>query len=214
MVKTEGSLARPSNNRRPLTLFKRATYKARELGSDWLYGVDTQPDRSSLAGDWKGEKVFYQALPYAGLAAIDRRLPLSPDDIVYDLGCGKGRVVFHFARKAIRAVIGVEHDSQLAEIARLNLSKIRTKASDIRILCADAESCDYSTCTVLFMYNPFGPETMRKVMSGIFPRSGMKIVYANPIHEDVFSEFPGVVEVDRFTIPYREHRMPVAIWHT
>ena len=75
---------------------------------------------------------------------------VGPGDVVYDLGCGDGRVVIEAARRGARGV-GVELDPNVARQARDNAR--RSRVSDrIEILEQDALSVDLSKATVVSLY--------------------------------------------------------------
>src|SRR5204862_8137057 len=62
----------------------------------------------------------YGSVAYHTYFSIFDALQLQPDDVVADLGCGKGRVIFTAAQYLIRESVGVEIDPPLAELAEKN----------------------------------------------------------------------------------------------
>lgn len=78
-----------------------------------------------------------------------------------DLGCGKGRALLAAAHYPFKAIVGVEADSNLYEVAKTNVmrwSKGRPE-SRIRLVQADARTVDLPAGNLfVFMYSPFrGP---------------------------------------------------------
>lgn len=93
---------------------------------------------------------------------------LKTDDILIDVGCGKGRVSFFIASKnKIKKVIGIELQKELVNIATNNLSKIKRKTLDVAICHADAAEFDFYEGTVFYLYNPFGINTLKAVLNNI-----------------------------------------------
>ncbi len=48
---------------------------------------------------------------------------------------------------------------------------------------------------VVFMVNPFGDETLRRVLDQVVARRGrgdVVVVYFNPVHADVFDDYPAL----------------------
>lgn len=80
---------------------------------------------------------------------------VGPKDVVYDLGCGDGRIVIAAAKASARAV-GLELDPQLFETARANALKAGVEKL-VSIRQADARAADLSEATVvtLFMSEKF-----------------------------------------------------------
>jgi SAM-dependent methyltransferase len=94
-----------------------------------------------------------------------------------DLGSGKGRALMLARQYPFKELIGVEFSGRLVEIARAN---------GIETIHADATEYDLPPVpTLLFLYNPFGRETMDKVAERT--RASLKasprefvVLYLNP----------------------------------
>ncbi|MBW8828574.1 MAG: class I SAM-dependent methyltransferase [Burkholderiales bacterium] len=83
-----------------------------------------------------------------------------------DLGCGKGRTLMVAAKKGFRRVIGVEFAEELVEIATRNLA--RHQAPNVIVSHADAADFVFPEGNmVLYLYNPFSEEVLRKVISNL-----------------------------------------------
>ena len=81
---------------------------------------------------------------------------IEPNDVVYDVGCGDGRVLLHLASKpnTARSFIGIEINVERAQLARENIqSKILSREINIDIRCENAlDVKDYAKATVIFLY--------------------------------------------------------------
>ena len=119
--------------------------------------------RASRFGDAHG----FAHLQYGLIACLMRTLPLSPDDVFMDLGCGKGRTLCLFARRPIRKCIGVEIDPELAGIAAANARRLRGRRCPIEIVRGDAADADFSQASIVWLFNPFGDNTTRYVVERI-----------------------------------------------
>ncbi|MEM1646005.1 MAG: methyltransferase domain-containing protein [Ignisphaera sp.] len=75
---------------------------------------------------------------------------VNPGDIVFDLGCGDGRIVIGAAKRGARGVC-VEVDSRLIEIAQ---SQAREQGVDDRItfINSDIIHVDLSLASIVYMY--------------------------------------------------------------
>lgn len=92
----------------------------------------------------------YVATPPAVVTQMLDLARVGPDDVVYDLGCGDGRIVIEAARRGARAV-GVELNPALVQQARDNVR--RSRLSDrVEIREQDALSVDLSEATVVTVY--------------------------------------------------------------
>jgi len=87
-------------------------------------------------------------------AVVERMLSLAdirPGEVVYDLGCGDGRIVITAAQKFSARAVGVEirrdiYESTLAHVASLGLS------DRVKIIHGDALKTDLSGADVVTLY--------------------------------------------------------------
>ena len=107
-----------------------------------------------------------------------------------DLGCGKGRALLVASEFDFRDIIGVELSPSLAAIARANaalLAKQHPSRTAVRVLVADASTFPLpGGDLVVFLYHPFGPDLVRKVVESVDAALGaggpsIYIVYYNPV---------------------------------
>jgi SAM-dependent methyltransferase len=85
---------------------------------------------------------------------VDRMLELAKvgkDDVVYDLGCGDGRIVVSAAKRGARRAIGVDIDPQRIAEARANVKKAGV-GDRARIVEGDLFEMDLSDATVVTLY--------------------------------------------------------------
>lgn len=143
----------------------------------------------------EGETHHYGYLAYHTYFSILDALSLQPDDVVTDIGCGKGRVICAAATYPVLEVVGVDIDPALATQARMNAQRMRGKKSPIRVECISATDFDYDPVSVIVMFHPFGPSTMGVVLSRIGeslarrPRN-LRIAYGNPMHSNLLASMP------------------------
>jgi predicted RNA methylase len=127
-------------------------------------------------------------------------LPPFPAEATFvDLGTGRGRPMILAARMGFRRVVGVELDPVLARTAERNVRRWsrRNPSVEMTVVHADAATCPLPEGPlVLFLANPFGAETMRRVLDRVVARPGsdeVVVVYFNPVHADVFADHPDLV---------------------
>jgi SAM-dependent methyltransferase/thiol-disulfide isomerase/thioredoxin len=120
-----------------------------------------------------------------------RRLDPGPNEVLVDLGCGKGRVVCEAARRPFARVIGVEISERLLEVARENVERNRDRfrCQDVELVNADATEWEVpDEVTVAYLYHPFAGAVFRRVIDNIVqsirrnPRR-VRLVYVGPILE-------------------------------
>lgn len=158
-----------------------------------------QPNTKSIHSDPR----LYESPDYWNLRKIAMQSKLSNEDVVYDIGAGKGRVLCVFARHHVKRCVGIELYEPLCEIARYNAQRLRGRRAPIEIRCQDAAKADYDDGTIYFMFNPFGPDTLQTVIHRIVaslekhPR-GVTIVYYNEQHGAILASSNVLRRVDEF----------------
>jgi len=128
--------------------------------------------------------------PYGDIFSHLQQIDLRQSDIFTDLGCGLGRAVFAASWKGARRSVGVEIVEDLCAQAARNHKQSRLAGRDIEFVCANAAHYNLSETTVLFMFHPFGEDTLRQVVENIErdrpkTKESLRIIYGNPIYDAV-----------------------------
>ena len=142
-------------------------------------------DRDDGPGNGRAAGGVFLGTPDGVGAAVLALARPGVDDVVADVGCGDGRVVVAAAERFGCRAVGVEHDPELAELARQRAAT-SPAADRIEIVAADAAALDLSGVTVAFLFLP--PDVVRSVLpavlSGLAP--GARVV----AHEQLPIEWP------------------------
>jgi precorrin-6B methylase 2 len=184
-------------------------------------GISTHGVHNWTPGDWsQTEHLYYYATSYRRIFRILDSLRLGPSDTFIDLGCGKGRVACCASRYPVSQVIGIEDVAELCKLAENNLKLLRGRLAAATIVHGKAEEFEYTSGTVIYMFHPFGPKTMFAVLSRVErglrlnPRE-VRIVYVNPVHEQVLAATEWLEMYDRWPAQRRlrtEIMHPVSFW--
>jgi SAM-dependent methyltransferase len=148
---------------------------------DWWFDSTRHVQTSGLVGLHRGKKYvgelrdnnIYGPVRVANARRALRDVPLS-DYSKYtfiDVGSGKGRVLFVAAEYPFRKVIGVEFSNDLHEEALANIKRykfLKQRCADIESVYADAAEFEFpDENLVIYMFNPFGPEVMRRMLANL-----------------------------------------------
>jgi SAM-dependent methyltransferase len=185
--------------------FERMTLKYRFLrklannAEDWWRGIST----GGIAQTDKVDAVHYASVSYAETREVLRSLDLQPSDIFVDVGAGKGRVLCLAAQIRMLQVVGVEYSSELANIAKHNVHRIRGKQTPVEVYSQAAEDFDYSDATVLYFFNPFEANVLDIVLRKLdVDRAGrplrLAFVMESPEQRAVFSKHKWLECYDRW----------------
>ena len=170
--------------------------------NEWYLNIDTSDkvQYEETPGWWRGPKTSaarhqdncaYGTPDYYYIYRIIKVLNPQPDDVVYDIGSGKGRILCVMSRRNVKKCVGIELFEGLCVAARANAGKMRRRRAPIEIRCEDASVADVSDGTVYFLFNPFGKETLTEMLVNIEnsltknPRR-IRIVYYNSVCREVF----------------------------
>lgn len=84
---------------------------------------------------------------------------ITPDDVLVDIGCGKGHVINYWLRQGFtNPIVGVELD---ADIAAQTRARVR-RYSNGRILTGNALEVLPADGTLFYLYNPFRAHVMQQ----------------------------------------------------
>jgi hypothetical protein len=177
-----------------------------EAATDLWLGADTRRRPGDNPIDYPtapGESEGYIPINLGWWVRMLAALPISPREFTFvDLGAGRGRAVVLAAKAGFRRVVGVEIDAGLAADAERNLERRsyraraeRGRAAPWSVVVKNAVDYEIPDGPVLiFMFNPFGEDAIRRCLSNIVKRSGstapVYVLYGYPVHAHVFAEFP------------------------
>lgn len=99
--------------------------------------------------DARVQKIYGETF-FSTLDTIARAVGLSDSDVVYDLGCGRGRAVFWFNAIYKCRAVGVElHPVFIAEARRI---KNKLGIDGVEFIYANLMDIDYDDATVIYFY--------------------------------------------------------------
>ncbi len=95
--------------------------------------------------------VPYVPTPPRVVDAMLRLARVTPNDIVYDLGCGDGRIVIAAAQRFGARGVGIDIDPKRIEDANEN-AKLAGVADKVKFVTGDLLTADFSDATVVTLY--------------------------------------------------------------
>jgi len=154
------------------------------------YGIQTSGFKTS---DSK-QHHHYQAASYTVLNLILQALPnKSRDYAFYDIGCGKGRVLFMASQLGHKNLYGIELDKVLLEDAKKNLQPLLLKNVNTRLQLIQKNVLEYrfeDQPSVYFLFNPFNAEVMEGFIENVLNTNKHEcyMIYMNPLFSRVFTQ--------------------------
>lgn len=119
-----------------------------------------------------------------------------PEDVLVDVGCGKGRVINHWLSRGYRnRIVGIELDPDIAERTRRRLRRF----ANVSIITGDACEVLPREATVIYLYNPFERDVWHRFKATVEERCpDATLLYYYPEHIDPFRDDPrwAVSDVD------------------
>ncbi|MEA2522439.1 MAG: hypothetical protein QOI81_2085 [Actinomycetota bacterium] len=121
---------------------------------------------------------------YLVLGAIFRDR-IAPDDVLVDVGCGKGRVLNHWLASGLKnTMIGIELDP---DVASRTVRRLR-RYSNVTVLTGDAVELLPAETTVCYLFNPFAEDIVARFKGSFESRCpSALLIYYNPKHLARFS---------------------------
>src|SRR6478735_8230918 len=92
---------------------------------EWRLGIQTRGSTLAThqAGGAHHDSNWYEPINYITLRRCLQAMELGHDDVVFDIGCGLGRVLCVLARMPIRKCVGIDLDPAFVESAKKNISR-------------------------------------------------------------------------------------------
>lgn len=131
----------------------------------------------------ESETAFNNLAPYVPtpLEIVRRMLRLAdvkPNDVVYDVGCGDGRIVITAAKEFGAKGIGIEINPYLVTEALGNVKEEKVE-DKVTIVEQDALTADYSTATVITIYLlPEGNLKLKPIFEK-YLKPGVRVIFHN-----------------------------------
>jgi hypothetical protein len=98
-----------------------------------------------------GKDVIWVPTPDDVVERMLRMAQVGPNDLVYDLGAGDGKIAIAAAKKFGARSVGIEYDANMAKHAQGNVEKAGV-AGRSRIINGDIFVTDFSQATVVTLY--------------------------------------------------------------
>jgi SAM-dependent methyltransferase len=166
---------------------------AAEFWFDLRRGTETflphELDRLRVTAPAVTDGVQYQAANPRLVRELLSWIPASAHAATFvDYGCGKGRVLMLAAETGFTRLLGVEFAPELAAVCEVNLRRRQGSVAqtDVKVRVQDAAEFEPPPGPlVVFLYNPFHGETLRRVVARLrhrakADRQPVWILYANP----------------------------------
>jgi len=102
----------------------------------------------------------YHAMPQHVIDGILNLADVSSEDVLYDMGCGDGRLLIEAAKqRRVRQAVGIELNPTLAQLAQHNIQSFTSSIphtqqppSHLSIQHSDARTADISPATLITLY--------------------------------------------------------------
>lgn len=177
-------------------VIRRAPTTARNAVRDLRYGAFLGGTIATRFGDAGAHDVGNA--DYDDIALLFSHVDVRPDDVLVDVGTGKGRPINWFLSRYPRnRVVGIELDPDIcARTAR----RLRRHAN-VTVLCGDATELVPVDGTVFFLFNPFTEQVLRRFVETVLAQARpRRIVYHNAKFLHVFLDDPRF-EVEPLEVP-------------
>jgi len=123
---------------------------------------------------------------YSVMPLLFSNVRIKPDDILVDVGCGKGRVInYWLSQKLPNQIFGLEIDPSLASATARQFSGY----SNVKVIQGNAIANLPPNGTIFYFYNPFNEEKVSEFEQKVHAITGnnqVKIIYYNPKSLNVF----------------------------
>ena len=124
----------------------------------------------------------YEPTPYKVLDLLIESEYINKNDILLDVGCGKGRVSLYLNHKIGCLCKGLDFNSDLIEEANINKKNMN---SNVEFICENAIHYKITNENKFYFFNPFSIEIFFSVLNNI-----LTSYYENPREIMIFLYYP------------------------
>jgi hypothetical protein len=132
--------------------------EARDEALERVLGIRDLPAQDPVGKDRMG----YMPSAIAPIVRAVLDVPITPDDVLYDLGAGVGKILMAVNLLAGAPARGVELQTDLVAHGRTRATELGLH--DVAFVEGDALEADLDDVTVVFLYLPFTGEVLAGVM--------------------------------------------------
>jgi SAM-dependent methyltransferase len=140
---------------------------------------------------------------YDDLAILFSHVDVTPEDVLVDVGCGKGRSTNWFlSRYPGNTIYAIELDP---DIHAATAKRLR-RHTNVKMLCGDATALLPAEGTIFYLFNPFNEPVMERFIEALLDvkvgadgARPTKVIYYNYKFLDLFQDNP------RFSVELVEH---------
>lgn len=137
-------------------------------GYDWrdelLEGV-LQLAPSTTAATVPADMVAYQPTPARHIFELLAQARLTADDLLVDLGSGRGHVPLLTAICTEAGALGIEREATHVACAQAAADALQLARA--RFCCMDARAADFAEGTLFYLYTPFRGAVLRTVLDAL-----------------------------------------------
>lgn len=113
------------------------------------------------------------------LRAMLDSVQFEPADVLFDLGCGDGRVLFEAVARGCQRAVGVDLDTELVNIIRQKADNQGLSAR-ITAISGDMLDIDMSEATILYVYLlPKALEKLQNAVERLFQAGKLRLVLSS-----------------------------------
>lgn len=125
---------------------------------------------------------------YSAMSLIFNHVKIKPQDVLVDVGCGKGRVINYWLSQGYQnKMIGLELDPEVAA----QTARQFAQRDQVKIISGDAVANLPNEGTVFYFYNPFAWDKVVEFEARLAAIAGHKcvtVLYYNPKSLEVFDD--------------------------
>lgn len=154
---------------------------------------------SALEDAHENQPSYFYSLKQ-GLKAV----PIAYNKIsLLDIGCGNGKVLNYGMLQHFKSVTGIELETSALQQAISNCTKMQQKGYTTPFEVVHADAVNYTipgAVNLIYMFNPFGSETMQKVVPNIIAHAkntgtDIYVLYCMPSFQFIFETLPGTEKI-------------------
>lgn len=128
-----------------------------------------------------------------------KKVPIAHNKIILlDIGCGNGSILNYAMLLHFKKAIGIELDNKAINKALINCNRLKEKGFETEFEIINTDAVTYyipEIVNVIYLFNPFGNQTMEKVVTNIINHAKkwqkeIYVIYNMPSYQQCFEWHP------------------------
>ena len=163
--------------------------KLDDLFVDEILGIEAVYQENNPE-ELQDRTIFYQGTNYRDLVQMTRSVPFTESDVVYDIGCGYGRVLAVLALLTpVKQVVGIEIMPHRAAAAEQSMADLGL--TNVKVINKDVEEVDFCDGNYFYFFCPLPTRICQATIDRIAKIPQATLIVSHGVYAELKTAWEG-----------------------